>query len=243
MSLSSEAKTLFHMLVARNRGKTHAERLEGFYGGQAEGYDEFRKRLLHGRQELYERLPTPEGGVWIEMGGGTASTLECLGDGLRRLDKVLVVDLSPSLLGVARQRAEHHGWKNVVTIEHDATTVVAPRADVVTFSYSLTMIPDWFAAVDRAAELLKPGGVIGVVDFYVSRKFPAQGRVRHGWSTRTGWPTWFAGDNVHLSPDHLPYLERRFDAVHVFEGRGRVWRLPFVRAPYYIFIGRKRASE
>src|SRR5262245_16431479 len=101
MSFTSELKILYHMVFARQRGATHAERLEGFYRGQAEGYDDFRKRLLHGRRELYERLPAPDGGVWIEMGGGTASNLEYLGDRISTLKEVLVVDLSPSLLSVA----------------------------------------------------------------------------------------------------------------------------------------------
>ena len=50
----------------------------------------------------------------------------------------------------------------------DATRFRPPEgaADVVTFSYSLTMIPDWFAALENAAAMLKPGGTIGVVDFY-----------------------------------------------------------------------------
>lgn len=241
MSLSSEVKILYHMVFARQRGATHKERLEGFYQGQAKGYDDFRKRLLHGRQELYDKMPTPLGGVWIEMGGGTASNLEYLGDRIRSLGEVIVVDLSPSLLGIARERSERNEWKNVRVVEHDVTTLESKPADVVTFSYSLTMIPDWFAAVDRAYELLKPGGTIGVVDFYVSRKHPSQGRQKHGWSTRHFWPTWFASDNVHPSPDHLPYLEKCFETVHLFEGKGKVPYMPFVRAPYYIFIGRKKS--
>ena len=31
------------------------------------------------------------------------------------------------------------------------------------FSYTLSMIPDWFAALENARRLLKPGGTIGVV--------------------------------------------------------------------------------
>ena len=42
----------------------------------------------------------------------------------------------------------------------DATTFQpdAGKADVVTFSYSLTMIPDWFAAIDNALAMLRPAG-------------------------------------------------------------------------------------
>jgi S-adenosylmethionine-diacylgycerolhomoserine-N-methlytransferase len=104
------------------------------------------------------------------------------------------------------------------------------------------MIPDWYLAVDNALRMLKPGGHIGVVDFYVSRKYGDRGAVRHGWATRTFWPAWFANDNVHLSPDHLPYLQSRFDTVCCTETRARVPYLPGVRVPCYRFIGRKREN-
>jgi S-adenosylmethionine-diacylgycerolhomoserine-N-methlytransferase len=113
--------------------------------------------------------------------------------------------------------------------------------DVVTFSYSLTMIPDWFAAIDNALQMLKPGGVLGVVDFYVARKVPAAGTARHGWWTRTFWPTWFAMDNVFPSADHLPFLQRHFDVLHFEEHRAKVPYIPVIRVPYYLFVGRKRA--
>ena len=108
-----------------------------------------------------------------------------------------------------------------------------------TCSYSLTMIPDWFAAMDQAYRMLKPGGVIGVVDFFVARKYPAESLAKHRWSRRTFWPTWFASDNVFLSPDHIPYLQNKFETVTLQQHRGKVPYLPFVRAPYYVFIGRK----
>jgi len=240
MSRAGDLRILYHMLFARSRGATHAERLEAFYRNQAEGYDGFRERLLHGRKELYERLPTVQQGVWVEMGGGTASNLEYLEDRISAFERVFVVDLSPSLLDVGRRRAAKRGWKNVEFVENDVTKFESPPADVVTFSYSLTMIPDWFAAIDQAKALLKPGGVIGVVDFYVARKFPAEGRARHGWTTRLFWPIWFGGDNVHPSPDHLPYLETSFETLWRSEGRGKVPYLPLVRAPYYAFMCRRK---
>jgi S-adenosylmethionine-diacylgycerolhomoserine-N-methlytransferase len=36
---------------------------------------------------------------------------------------------------------------------------------VIYFSYVLSMIPDWQPAVERAWELLAPGGTLGIVDF------------------------------------------------------------------------------
>jgi S-adenosylmethionine-diacylgycerolhomoserine-N-methlytransferase len=241
MSVLSDLKILYHMAVKPVRGKDHAARLESFYSGQAGAYDDFRRRLLQGREELFTSLPVPEQGVWVDMGGGTGSNLEYLGPPLGRLAKAYVVDLSTSLLKVAGDRIEHNGWKNVEAVEADATLFrpAEGQADVVTFSYSLTMIPDWFAALENALAMLKPGGLVGVVDFYVSRKFPADGRTRHGWSTRWFWPLWFASDNVFLSSDHVPYLQRHFEAVSFHEHRAKVPYLPLGRVPYYRFVGRK----
>jgi S-adenosylmethionine-diacylgycerolhomoserine-N-methlytransferase len=241
MTLANDFRTLHQLVFAPVRGLTHRDRLESFYAKQADGYDDFRKRLLHGRRELYDSLPTPEGGVWVEMGGGTASNLEFLGERLGRLSHVHVVDLSASLLDVARRRCERLGWHNVRLQQDDATTLSLPAsADVVTFSYALTMIPDWYLAIENAHRLLKPGGVLGVVDFYVSRKYPAAGRVRHGWFTRHFWPTWFASDNVHPNPDHVPYLHHRFEVTAFEERMARVPYLPLAKVPYYWFVGRKR---
>lgn len=245
MSLLSDLGVIYHMAVSPIRGRTHAERLDSFYGGQAGAYDDFRKRLLKGRAALYRAMPVPQDGVWVEMGGGTGSNLEYLGDRIDRLRKVYVVDLSKSLLDVARQRIDEKGWKHVEAVEADATTwsPAEGHADVVTFSYSLTMIPDWFAAIDNARRILLPGGRIGVVDFYVSRKYPADGHVRHGWATRAFWPIWFSTDNVFPSADHVPYLHRRFVPTRFVERRAAVPYLPLGRVPIYNFIGRKPVNE
>ena len=175
-------------------------------------------------------------------GGGRGRIWSTLGDRIQKLKKVYVVDLSPSLLQVAARRVQERGWTNVETREADATTFqpAGETVDVVTFSYSLTMIPDWYAALDNARCMLHPGGSIGVVDFYVARKHPPDGLRRHSWFTRTFWPTWFAGDNVFPSSDHVPYLHRHFDPLHFEERRAKIPYLPFVRAPYYTFVGRKR---
>lgn len=236
----NDGRTLAALVRPRPAAPTVAARLNGFYGPQAHDYDRFRERLLHGRQALVDRLPVADGDVWIDFGGGTASNLELLGRRLRRLRRVYVVDLATPLLDLARMRATRSGWTNVSCLEADVTTVDLPvgSAQVALFSYSLTMMPNWFEAVERARALLAPGGVIGVVDFYVSRKYAAPLR-QHSAATRAFWPWWFAHCDVFPSPDHLPYLASRFEACHVDESTGAVPYLPRLRAPYYQFIGRR----
>jgi S-adenosylmethionine-diacylgycerolhomoserine-N-methlytransferase len=241
MGLVADLRILCNLAFTRVRGDDHGARLEAFYGGQSAGYDDFRRRLLHGREEMMAALAIPAGGRLLDLGGGTGSNLECLGEPLSLLRSVEIVDLCPSLLRVADERIQRHSWENVRTVLADVTTY-APAdgpADAVTFSYSLTMIPNWFEAIDRAHALLAPGGTIGVADFYVARKWPAPGLRRHSASQRFFWPAWFGHDNVFLSPDHLPYLRSRFQTVRLEERLGRVPYLLGLKAPYYVFVGRK----
>ena len=181
------------------------------------------------------------GSIW---GAARAPISTILATGWLNWEKSTLWIFSHSLLQVADQRIQAAGWTNIETKEADATLFQPADSpvDVVTFSYSLTMIPDWFEAIENAVSMLKPGGLIGVVDFYVSRKYPPDGLKRHGWFTRSFWPVWFAGDNVFPSPDHIPFLHRHFDPVHFEERKAKIPYIPFIRAPYYTFVGRKRTS-
>ena len=134
MPFFSDMKILYHMLVKPVRGDSHAQRMESFYGGQAKNYDDFRRRLLRGREELYQKIEKPAGGVWVDMGGGTGANIENLADGIEKLSKVYVVDLSESLLKVATDRFEQKGWSNAESVCADATKWQPPegQADVVT---------------------------------------------------------------------------------------------------------------
>ena len=244
MSFFAELKTLYYVTLKRSHGADAAARVEAFYQGQAENFDSFRKRLLHGRRELFAAIEAPPGGVWVDLGGGTGWNLEQLGPRIDALAKAYIVDFSPSMLKVARRRIQQRGWKNVEAVEADAIRFRPSegQADVVTFSYSLTMIPDWFAAIENAWSILRPGGVIGVLDFYVSRKYPADGLACHGFFGRNFWPVFFSLNDVFPSCEHLPYLRRRFTQIRCSESRGRMPYLPLLRAPYYMFIGRKPAA-
>lgn len=241
MAFLQDMKILYHLALRPVRGKDHAERMESFYSGQADAYDDFRRRLLHGREELFQRIPLPVGGTWVDLGGGTGANLEFISTSVPQLGQAYVVDLAGSLLAVAEKRFQEHGWTHVSAIEADATLWQPPegQADVVTFSYSLTMIPDWFGAIENAIRILKPGGLLGVVDFYVSRKHASDGLKQHGWFTRHFWPTWFSSDNVFPSADHLPFLRSHLETVWCNETRSKVPYIPCIRTPFYQFIGRK----
>lgn len=241
MSFAADARVLLSLLRGLPRRGSHAQRLQDFYGPQAARYDDFRERLLHGREELIRLLPAQPGQRVVELGGGTGRNLEYFGPRIASFASVELVDLCRPLLDVAKARSA--GMANVFVTAADATTYrPAQPVDCVYFSYALTMIPDWQRAIDNAIAMLRPGGILGVVDFYVSRAQPEPGMARHRWPTRAFWQFWFGHDGVHLSPEHLPFLRARLETLHLGEHRAALPYVPSLRAPYYLFVGCKRSS-
>ncbi len=234
MLSAADARVLWALVRGRSRTGTHAQRLQDFYADQASGYDAFRERLLQGRQELIERLPVGAGARVTELGAGTGRNVEFFDARLARLRSIELVDLCPALIDQALHRSRRlaaSGVANISVLHANATTYrpSEPR-DCVYFCYALTMIPDWAAAIDNAIAMLRPGGVLGVVDFHLPGRAPA----RHAF-----WRRWFAHDGVWLSDRHLPYLCQRLRPLLVREARVRLPFLPWLRAPYYLYIGQK----
>jgi S-adenosylmethionine-diacylgycerolhomoserine-N-methlytransferase len=228
----ADAGILLRMLRGLPRAGSHAERLEGFYAPQAERYDAFRSRLLHGRDALIEALEIPAAARVVELGCGTGRNLASIEKvrPVATLTNIQLVDLCPALLAVARQRVL--GMANVEVIEADATLwQPAAPAERVYLSYALTMMPDWRAVLANAYAMLAPGGRLGLVDFHL----PETGN-------RLGnrfWRTWFAHDGVALSGEHLRTLKTLFTHSITRECRAAVPYLPGLRAPYYLFVGVK----
>eukprot|EP00873_Tetraselmis_striata_P004144 jgi/Tetstr1/424408/TSEL_014966.t1 len=240
LTLWQDLEVLKTMWFGKIEGGEHEEVLESFYASQAHLYDGYRHRMLHGRKPMVSNMPVKKGAVWVDMGGGTGSNVEYFRECMDVFSKVYVVDLTPSLVNVAKKRVEERGWGDRVTVlQGDATDPLLPglpasgSVDIVTFSYSLSMIPDWQAALANALRLLKPGGHLCVCDFTVDSA--------NQWrAMQYMWKTMFATDHVHLSEEHIKVLEQKFVKEKHEIGYGSFPYVPFLRCPYYYFVGHKR---
>ncbi|HLJ20758.1 MAG TPA: hypothetical protein VKU84_11200, partial [Stellaceae bacterium] len=76
--------------------------------------------------------------------------------------------------------------------------------DAILFSYTLSMIPDWGRAVDRAVEVLKPAGLLAVVDFSEQRGLPDWFR-----ALLRRWLSLFGVTPRSALPEYLGTLARR----------------------------------
>ena len=186
-------------------------------------------------------ISSPQGCVWVDLGGGTASNVEFFSKGLDWFDRVVVVDLTPSLVKVAKKRVEDNGWTGKVDVLlGDATDPklaglpAAGTVDVVSISYAVTMIPNWEDVVANAYRMLKPGGHICVCDFTVDAE--------KQWSaSKAFWKYLFSTDHIYLNEKHITTLRSKFDQVHFELHYGTFPYVPWLlKCPYYAFIGQKK---
>ena len=113
---SGDIQVLKSILFADVKGENHQERLESFYVSQADLYDYYRHRMLHGRFPMINAMPAPKGGTWLDLGGGTGSNLEYFGENLNHWGKCIVLDLTPSLCETARRRVASRKWESFVDV-------------------------------------------------------------------------------------------------------------------------------
>ena len=231
-------KSIWRILKGMPNVGSHAQNLDIFYRPQIAGYDALRKRLLHGRKTLVDWLEPSEGARVVEIGAGTGAMIEFWGNRINRFSKFYLVDLCPAMLEMARSRSKHIPQIEVVECDATQFQLIEP-VDIVYFSYSLTMIPDWEKALNQAMTLLKPGGKLGIVDFYISEKKAPSNHIQHSAFTRWFWSHWFSHDQVHLSADHLPKLHILTQPLKITESWGPLPWLPLIHAPFYIYMGQK----
>jgi betaine lipid synthase len=144
-----------------------------------------------------------------QIGGGTGYNIEAMRqfiDVPTYFSRIYLVDFSPSLCRIARQRFSKLGWKNVHVVcqdarlfrlqDHEAAISDSPRlasntrakkdniskASLVTMSYALSMIPEFHSVIDSIPALLAPSGILSVVDFYVQNAVDISGRNYGGGS-------------------------------------------------------------
>ncbi len=155
-------------------------RMDRMYRYQRHIYDLSRKFYLLGRDRLIRELAPAPGAAICEVGCGTGRNLVALA---RRYPEAAIfgIDASNEMLKTARANIARAGLAGRIRIECCLAEDLDPARsfglaedfDIVLFSYTLSMIPDWGRAVEHAVSVLKPGGQLAIVDFSEQRDLPA----------------------------------------------------------------------
>jgi S-adenosylmethionine-diacylgycerolhomoserine-N-methlytransferase len=154
-------------------------RMDRMYRHQRHIYDLTRKFYLLGRDRLIRELAPAPGARICEIGCGTGRNLVALARRYPRAE-IFGIDASNEMLKTAEATIARAGLSARIRIERCLAEALDPAEtfglaeafDWVVFSYTLSMIPDWGRAVDRAVQVLRPGGGLAVVDFSEQRGLP-----------------------------------------------------------------------
>jgi S-adenosylmethionine-diacylgycerolhomoserine-N-methlytransferase len=149
----------------------HAALMDVVYKRQRHIYDLSRKYYLFGRDRLIRELALKPGERLVEIGCGTARNLIKIA---RRYPdcQLFGLDASQEMLKTASESISHAGLASRIRLVHGYAENLSPELfgetksfDRAVFSYSLSMIPDWRAALKAAGGALTPNGKVHIVDF------------------------------------------------------------------------------
>jgi len=145
--------------------------MDGIYRRQRHVYDLTRYCYLLGRDHLISELDPPAGGSVIEIGCGTGRNLIAAAARYPEV-RFYGLDISEEMLKTARRSIASSGATSRITIAQGNALTFAPQPtfgeskfDRVFFSYALSMVPGWQAALAHALSLVAPGGRLYIVDF------------------------------------------------------------------------------
>lgn len=152
--------------------------MDRIYRRQRHVYDLTRKYYLLGRDGLIRSLDPPSSGSVLEIGCGTGRNLIAAA-GLYPDARLFGVDISEEMLRTAETNIRRAGLAGRIRLaradatDFDAGTLFGRAAfDRVFFSYTLSMIPAWQDAVDRALAHLAEDGRLHIVDFGQLERLP-----------------------------------------------------------------------
>jgi S-adenosylmethionine-diacylgycerolhomoserine-N-methlytransferase len=201
----------------------HSALMDQVYRGQRHIYDATRKYFLFGRDRLIEELDCRPGQTVLEVGCGTGRNLHRIG---RRWPGVALhgLDISGEMLksADARLRGSAHLTLADAAAFEPLSLFGRDGFDRVVVSFTLSMIPEWEAALAQAARALAPGGSLHVVDFGDLRGLPSPAR-----KALRGWLTHF-----HVTPRLTLVLE----AVNVAAAGGMGLTAPRGPLGYYQIV-------
>ena len=179
--------------------------MDAIYRSQRHIYDVTRRYFLLGRDQMLDGLTIPENGTVLEIGCGTGRNL--IGAARRSPNsKLYGIDISDEMLKSAVTSLMKHNLHSRVQLAcADATNFSAQKVfgvakfDRVYFSYTISMIPNWQAALDQALACVATGGQLHIVDFGQCAQLPPL--------FKRGLFSWLKVFHVHPREDLVEHLK------------------------------------
>jgi demethylmenaquinone methyltransferase/2-methoxy-6-polyprenyl-1,4-benzoquinol methylase len=188
----------------------------------ASRYDRFTRVFSFGMDQGWKRAliaaasrSIVPSGVVCDAATGTGDLAFALSAARPDLE-IAATDVSLEMLALAGERRERTGAKQVSVSAGDLSALPFPAAslDAITAGYALRNTPDWRASVSEMSRVLRPGGQVFTLDFFL----PASSLWREAF---LGW-LWGAGRAVgwwwHREPMAYGYIAHSIRHFTTAEG-------------------------
>lgn len=249
--VKTSTKMILHPLTA-GKVDAHGDKMSSFYADQAKGYDAVRENMLIARSDMMSGFgPIKKGHTWLDVGGGTGRNLHYLRAQLDLFDRIVVLDICPELLEIGQENArrsftasqcEKIHWVVLDINSKDVSSKLAVHLrndlhrgfDTISFSYSLSMIPEWKKALFSAKSLMSEDGRVIVSDFDT---YTEQGKSVKDFLIRS----WYAQDGVRIEAKSRHFITEEVfpsDKFTVTTARFQK-KLMKVPIPHYVACCRK----
>lgn len=254
--VKTTTKMILHPLTSGKINK-HGDKMSAFYASQALGYDAVRENMLVARPEMMSGFGPIKlsGHTWLDIGGGTGRNLHFLRAQLDLFERIVVLDICPELLEIGKDNArksftlqqfEKISWVcldiNDLDVREKLASYIPGKSitrgfDTISFSYSLSMIPEWQKALLSARSLMSEDGRLVVADFDT---YTVEGKSLKDFLIYS----WYKQDGVRIEAK-----SRKFIVEEVFPAKDYVVtvarfkrKLAGVSIPHYVACCRKATT-
>lgn len=164
----------------------------GVFERVAERYDVMNDLMSLGTHRLFKRMTVEMSGVRpgmrvLDLAGGTGDLAALFADAVGDSGSVVLADINPAMMRVGRDRLLDQGLAQVEFCQTSAEALAFADAgfDCVVIGFGLRNFTDKEAALREIARVLKPGGVLLILEF----SKPENGLLESAYSVfQSLWP-------------------------------------------------------
>ncbi len=118
------------------------------------------------RKKAVAALALKPGDTVVELCCGTGLNFDLFEKAVGQAGRIIGVDITDSMLSVARERVRVNGWSNVELLHADAARFRFPQGvDGIISTFALTLVPEYERVIQAGSEALAPGGRFVILDF------------------------------------------------------------------------------
>lgn len=152
-----------------------------YYNTFSKVYDFFSPKWYYHKARKYaiEQLNLSEDNTVLNLPVGTGQNLAYFNNYLSNTGQIIGIDLSTGMLEKAKQKEKKNKWDNTQLLIGDAREVnsvwlnhnveINGEIDAILCDLGLSGFPDWQDIIDNMMNILKPGGTIVIMDWYLPK--------------------------------------------------------------------------